>query len=126
MEWNNNMPLKLLEDVPASFVSSDLKRIQAIIDKDKYACSTMLGRDLCGQYAPFCDLCDRSMPNPCAVAFVRMRQSEDTRSEVALTAHDEVNEEKPSERADDAEQHQESSTTPQKKRIRIAIAKRKD
>lgn len=122
MEWNNNIPLKLLEDMPASLADANLIDIQAIIDKDKFASSKMLGRDLCGQYASFCDLCNKSLSNPCAVAFVRMKQAEDAGSEVALAA----NEEKQPKITDATEQQPESPATTLKKRIRIAIAKRKE
>ena len=122
MEWNNNMPLKLLEDMPTSFADANLMNIQAIIDKDKFASSKMLGRDLCGQYASFCNLCNKFLPNPCAVAFVRMKQAESAGAEVALTA----NEVKQPKSTDATEQQSESPATPPKKRIRIAIAKRKE
>lgn len=124
MEYNNNMPLKMLEHMPASLTKSNLENIQSIIDRDKYACSTMLGSDLCGTYAPFCALCDKSILNPCAVAYIRMRIAQDVQLETAVSNDELTDEEEVSENKE-VEQTEESVAEPPKKRIRIATAKRK-
>lgn len=94
MDWDSNIPLKLLSRMPARLTKANLEAIQKVIDNDKYICSTLLNRDLCREYAPFCALCDKSMRNPCAVAYIRMRQAEDIQYEIAIAegAEDETTE----------------------------------
>lgn len=83
MEWNSNAPMELLAQMPARLSKSNLEAIQAVIDNDKHICGTIIGRDLCGNYAPFCSLCDKSINLPCAVAYIRMRQAEGIQLEIA-------------------------------------------
>ncbi len=90
MNWNSKAPMELLSHMPPKLSKDNLKAIQAVIDNDKLICSTMLKRDLCGSYAPFCALCDRSMSTPCAVAYLRMKQAEGIQLEIAVS--DEENE----------------------------------
>ena len=45
--------------------------VQAIIDVDKYLVSETVGFDVCGRYAPFCAVCNKSVTNPCANAYFR-------------------------------------------------------
>lgn len=85
MNWNSNAPMELLSHMPPKLSKANLETIQAVIDNDKYICSTMLKRDLCGEYAPFCALCDKSMDTPCAVAYIRMKQAEGIKLEIAIT-----------------------------------------
>lgn len=85
MKWNSNVPMKLLAHMPACLTKSNIEAIQTIIDNDKQACGTLLGSDLCGQYAPFCALCDKSMESPCAVAYIRMKLAQDVRLELAIS-----------------------------------------
>lgn len=47
--------------------------IQAITDVDKYLVSETADFDVCGKYAPFCMLCDKSADNPCATAYLRYK-----------------------------------------------------
>lgn len=76
MNWNGNTPMELLSNFSPDFLKENLETIQKVIDSDKYLCSTMLNKDLCGSYAPFCALCDKSMSFPCAVAYIRMKQAD--------------------------------------------------
>lgn len=85
MELNSNVPMELLANIPARLNKNSLETIQAVIDNDKLICSTMLGRDLCGEYAKFCALCDKSMKTPCAVAYIRLKQSEEIQLEIAAS-----------------------------------------
>lgn len=90
MELNSNVPMELLANIPARLTKTSLETIQAVIDNDKLICSTMLGRDLCGEYAPFCALCDRSIKTPCAIAYIRLKQAEEIQLEIAAS-NDEFN-----------------------------------
>ncbi len=88
MNWDSNAPLELLSSMPAQLNKKNLKDIQAIIDKDKFACSRELTRDLCGEYAPFCALCDKSLKYPCAVSYVKMKQADGMQVEIAVSDDD--------------------------------------
>ncbi|MCD8306667.1 MAG: hypothetical protein LUD51_00330 [Clostridia bacterium] len=89
MVWNSEAPMKLLQDMPSTLNAANLARLQQVIDIDKYANSAELGRDLCGEYAPFCFLCDKSLHCPCAVAYVKMRQHEGFDVKIDLNAEEE-------------------------------------
>lgn len=49
----------------------DAETIQKVIDLDKLLGSEKLGIDLCGRYAPFCTVCDKSQHAPCGNAYLR-------------------------------------------------------
>lgn len=85
MEWNSRAPMELLSHMPQKLTRDNLEKIQSVIDNDKYICSTVLSRDLCGEYAPFCSLCNRSMSTPCAVAYLRMMHAEGIKLEIAIS-----------------------------------------
>lgn len=108
--WDENAPLELLKEMPQVLTVENLCRIQEVIDKDKYINSMERQQDLCGQYAPFCDNCDKNVQYPCAVAYVKMMQANGMNVEIECNATDEVKEELP------------PKTT---KKIRIAIARKK-
>lgn len=63
----------------------DARIIQAVTDVDKYLASEDFGMDLCGRYAPFCAVCDKSQPFPCGQAYLRLKAVEGF-STKALTA----------------------------------------
>lgn len=132
MDWNSNAPLKLLENMPSRLTKANLEKIQAVIDNDKLICSTMLGRDLCNEYAPFCVLCDKSMSTPCAVAYIRMKQAEGIKLEIAVSDEEEPedivvqSEEEQPEPISEPELKEEPADEPTpKKYIKIATLKRK-
>ncbi len=85
MSWNNKTPMELLSNLPFELSKANLEKMQAVVDNDRSICSTLLGRDLCGEYAPFCALCDKSIAMPCAVAYIRLKQAEGIKLEVAFT-----------------------------------------
>lgn len=147
MEWNSNAPMELLAHMPARLTKANLEAIQSVIDNDKIICSTMLNKDMCGIYAPFCVLCDRSMNTPCAVAYIRMKQAEGIKLEIA-TADEQISENIKDNLVDGSPTDTENAVEAQvevfempdieiidifdecepeqsKKRIRIATAKRK-
>ena len=74
--WDNNTPLQLLKTMPKKLNQDNLAKIQLVIDADKYKNSLVSGFDLCGIYAPFCRGCDKTSIYPCAIAYIRMLQSE--------------------------------------------------
>lgn len=74
--WNEKGPLELLKNMPQVLTKENLAEIQQVIDNDKFLNSKKLRGDLCGRYAPFCKNCDKSVPKPCAVAYVRMKIKE--------------------------------------------------
>ncbi len=132
--WNSQEPLKLLLSMPTQLTKENVENLQAVIDVDKIINSQKYRRDLCGEYAPFCDYCDKSVRFPCAHAYVKMKQAEGLDVEVpeevynslkiesevveeAAPVEDEVVEEKVEEVVEVAEEAP-------KKRIRIAIAKK--
>lgn len=74
--WDENKVLELLKDMPQVLTDENLCEIQKLIDDNKYWNSQTLRRDLCGIYAPFCRICDKTVLTPCAVAYVRMKVAE--------------------------------------------------
>lgn len=135
--WNENAPLELLKELPALLNEANLARIQEVIDVDKFINSSQSGYDLCGYYAPFCARCDKSVLYPCAVAYVRMKQSEGFQVEMENIPADPpaIVEESAAaenivEEAEVEEKPQEpvekiSEEAPVKRTIRIAVARRK-
>ena len=49
--------------------------IRRWMDYDKFINSTECGYDLCGQYAPFCEGCDKCVPYPCAVSYIKIKST---------------------------------------------------
>lgn len=80
--WDSNSPMQLLKSMPAKLNYDNLQKIQMVIDADKYKNSIVSGFDLCGIYAPFCRGCNKMSIYPCAVAYVRMMQSEGMNIEI--------------------------------------------
>lgn len=80
--WNSQAPLKLLLSMPSTLDRDNLILLQKTIDVDKIVNSQMYGRDLCGEYAPFCEFCNKNLPYPCAHAYVRMQQLEGMNIEI--------------------------------------------
>ena len=138
--WNENAPLELLKELPAVLNEANLARLQQIIDYDKFINSSELGYDLCGQYAPFCEGCDKCRKYPCAVSYVKMKQAEgmdiqiqsDVEEALCEECEEQPCDEQPCEPVCDecsGEQQSEGEEAPveaaPKKLIRIAIAKRR-
>ena len=112
--WNEKGPLTLLQNMPHVLTAENLAQIQQVIDNDKFLNSKKLRGDLCGRYAPFCKNCDKTVPKPCAVAYVRMKIKEGL--EVQM---EDIPDETPEEIAEKKEEKKPS------KKIRIAIARKK-
>jgi hypothetical protein len=138
--WNENAPLELLKELPTVLNEANLARIQSVIDYDKFINSTECGYDLCGSYAPFCAGCDKSGNNPCAVAYIKMKQSQgyDVKIESASQTEAAEEEVKPvaeevavqpqpevEEVAEPEPQPVDKPAPEKKKSIRIAIARRR-
>lgn len=127
--WDMTAPLKLLESMPAKLTAENLKTVQAVIDVDKYKNSAERNADLCGEYAPFCALCDKQGSYPCAVAFVKMKQSEGMEIEIADQSPEPEVAEEAAEEAVYEEPIAEEEPAPEEqkpvRRIRIAIARRR-
>ncbi len=127
--WNSQEPLKLLLSMPAQLTRENIENLQAVIDVDKIINSQKFKRDLCGEYAPFCDYCDKSVRFPCAHAYVKMKQSEGLDVEVpeevynSLKIEQEAVEEVAPAEETETEEINEEEEAP-KKRIRIAVAKK--
>ena len=127
--WNSQEPLKLLLSMPAQLTRENIENLQAVIDVDKIINSQKFKRDLCGEYAPFCDYCDKSVRFPCAHADVKMKQSEGLDVEVPEEVYNSlkieqeaVEEVAPAEETETEEVNEEEEAP--KKRIRIAVAKK--
>ncbi|MCM1546262.1 MAG: hypothetical protein NC033_04410 [Clostridiales bacterium] len=112
--WNEQGPLELLKNMPQVLTAENLAQIQQVIDNDKFLNSQKLRGDLCGRYAPFCKNCDKTVPKPCAVAYVRMKIKEGM--EVQM-------ENIPSETPEEIAEEKAAKKPSQK--IRIAIARKK-
>ena len=63
----------------------DARVVQAVTDVDKYLASQSLGLDLCGRYAPFCAVCDKSQPAPCGQAYLRLKAVENFSTKAVAT-----------------------------------------
>lgn len=137
--WNSEAPLKLLESMPTELDIYNLRNIQQTIDVDKYKNSYIRKRDLCGEYAPFCQNCDKWVKYPCAVAYVKMKQAEGMQVEIAASAYlpadaevaepeeevEEIVEAEEIQTPEEPVEIEEEAQNTDKKYIRIAIAKRK-
>ncbi|MDE7082704.1 MAG: hypothetical protein K2O89_03265 [Clostridia bacterium] len=133
--WNSQEPLKLLLSMPTHLTSENVQNLQAVIDVDKIVNSQRLKRDLCGEYAPFCDFCDKTVRFPCAHAYVKMKHAEGLDVEVPEDVYNSLKlesevvaevataEEEVAEETEEVEEVEEVVEEP-KKRIRIAIAKK--
>ncbi len=120
--WNENAPLELLKELPAVLNEANLARLQQVIDYDKFINSAECGYDLCGQYAPFCEGCDKDIPFPCATAYVKMMQANGMEIKIQSDIEDVLSENVCEE--EHCEEYPAEETAP-KKYIRIAIAKRR-
>ncbi len=128
--WNSEAPLKLLMSMPSYLTLENLKNIQQIIDDDKFINSQDYQHDLCGEYAPFCENCDKSVKYPCAVAYIKMKQEEGLKVDMEIAAVDAEEPQTEEEIKTEEEPNVEPEPEPVKEEndkhyIRIAIAKRK-
>lgn len=123
--WNSQEPLKILLSMPTQLTRENVENLQAVIDVDKMVNSQKLHRDLCGEYAPFCDYCDKSVHFPCAHAYVKMKRAEGLDVEVPEEVYNSLKiSPETVEEAAPAEASPEETTVAPKKRIRIAVAKK--
>lgn len=127
--WNSQDPLKLLLSMPSQLTKENLENLQAVIDVDKMINSETYHRDLCGEYAPFCDYCDKSVYYPCAHAYVKMKQSEGLDVEIPEHVYNDL--QIPQEETAVTKEVEEETIEEEvveeekpKKYIRIAIAKK--
>lgn len=129
--WNENAPLELLKELPAVLNDANLARLQSVIDYDKFVNSNECGYDLCGSYAPFCKNCEKVGMQPCAVAYVKDKQAEGYEVKLASELNKEIiameEQSQPLEEtsAKPVEEEKPQEPAPQKKSIRIAVAKRR-
>ena len=140
--WDNNTPLQLLKSMPKVLEDEHLEKLQKLLEADKYKLQLLSDSDLCGNYAPFCDDCNKDIKYPCAVAYVHYLKTQGTDIEIAADLPAETSENSPEEvfeeapvteektvevteekeeKAEDDKPEEESG----KKRIRIAIARKK-
>ena len=68
--WDNNTPLQLLNSMPKVLKEEHLEKLQMLLEADKYKNQLVSGYELCGAYAPFCNGCDKGKKFPCATAYV--------------------------------------------------------
>jgi hypothetical protein len=134
--WNENAPLELLKELPAVLNDANLSRVQSVIDYDKFINSSEYGYDLCGTYAPFCAGCEKNGNSPCAVAYVKMKQSQGFNVAIEKQVAEAVT--TPVEQVEAAPVEVEVAVkdpvapveeapvkAPAKRRVRVAVAKRK-
>lgn len=86
--WDENKVLELLKDMPQVLSDENLCEIQKLIDDNKYWNSQKFKKDLCGIYAPFCKICDKTVLTPCAVAYVRMKIAEGMKLKMENVSHE--------------------------------------
>ncbi len=113
--WNEKVPLELLNKMPKNLSNDDLWEIQKAINEDKFINSMVNGRDLCGEYAPFCKGCDKNGQMPCAVAYVRMKNAQGMDFTIGQPAGEScgVQEEAVDGCADKSEEAEDSDSRPQ-------------
>ena len=80
-----NARIPLIESFFESTGADDASVIQAVADVDKYLASEGFGLDLCGRYAPFCAVCDKSQPFPCGTAYLKMKNAENFATKALVT-----------------------------------------
>ncbi len=87
--WNKEYADEMLAKFPKDKKKATIAKMQQEIDVQKYCASYDLGFDLCGFYGSFCAYCDKSLENPCAKAFVKMRDAKKVvEEEVAVSLSD--------------------------------------
>lgn len=87
--WDNNTPLQLLQTMPKVLEEEHLKKLQMLLEADKYKNQLLSGADLCGTYAPFCEDCNKETKYPCAVAYVNYLKAQGTDIEIATDSAEE-------------------------------------
>lgn len=141
MRETGDILLDKLNDLSAKLTRNGLEKLQAEIDTDKFEQSLKQNRDLCGEYAEFCRFCDKNLKNPCASAYLKMISESRKNSEIAVTDVADESDEKnkdnvvitaseinidESDENDGEEQEVIEQIAPAKKKIRIAVARRKN
>lgn len=74
--WNSDRPFELFQQMSKEITGEDLKRLQQAINEDKETESNRQNRDVCGDYAPFCEYCNKNLSYPCAQAYIKMKSEE--------------------------------------------------
>ena len=128
--WDSNTPLQLLNSMPDVLEKEHLEKLQMLLDADKYKNQLISGVDLCGQYAPFCNECNKDINYPCAVAYVNFMKAQGMDIEISpevlgnpteIAAEEDTEEQLPLEE----EEIDETEEVKEKTKIRIAIARKK-
>ncbi len=88
--WNEKASLELLKNMPDDLTEEHLVRLQKLLDANKYVSSIENGRDMCGEFAPFCKNCIRGGLTPCAIAYINMKNREGASYRVVDKANAEV------------------------------------
>ena len=81
--WDKETPLQLLNTMPKVLEEEDLKRLQLLLEADRYKNQIVSGVDLCGIYAPFCYKCKKDNNNSCAVAYINYLNEQGTDIQIA-------------------------------------------
>jgi len=128
--WDENKVLELLKDMPQVLTDENLCEIQKLIDDNKYWNSQKLKKDLCGLYAPFCKICDKTVLTPCAVAYVRMKIAEGMELKMENVSNEiprieAVKEIEPADEKEPEEVIEEVAEPVETKKIRIGVGYRK-
>lgn len=128
--WDENKVLELLKDMPQVLTDENLCEIQKLIDDNKYWNSQKLKKDLCGIYAPFCKICDKTVLTPCAVAYVRMKIAEGMELKMENVSNEipcieAVKEIEPADEKEPEEVIEEVAEPVETKKIRIGVGYRK-
>lgn len=128
--WDNSTPLQLLGTMPKVLEEEHLEKLQKLLEADKYKNQLISGAELCGEYAPFCDGCDKEIKYPCAVAYVNYLKEQGMDLEIATENIDDENsdsakEENAVEESKVSEEASKTEEKEQKTKIRIAIARKK-
>ena len=149
--WDNNTPLQLIKSMPKVLENEHLEKLQKLLEADKLKLQLLGDCELCGNYAPFCDGCNKETKYPCAVSYVNYLKAqgvdislasdlpdnstesaeENSVEEVPTTQTEVEDVAADAESEEVAEQSEEKAETDKpvqndgKKRIRIAIARKK-
>lgn len=124
--WDSNTPLQLLETMPKVLENEHLEKLQMLLEADKYKNQLISGMELCGNYAPFCNDCNKETKYPCAVAYVKFMQAQGMdikiASEVTESEEESSAEQQP---LTEGNETVKSEAMSGKTKIRIAIARKK-
>ena len=87
--WDKETPLLVLKTMPNVLEEEHLKKLQLLLDTDRYKNQIVSGIDVCGIYAPFCLNCNKEIEFPCAKAYINYLKDQGMYIQIASDSVDE-------------------------------------